>query len=152
MKLLFHIPTQTLKPYPRADDEPVVGLSAEYEVVEVTQEPQPSFDATTHTCMAMENIDSQTKTVTRGWTVEEMPPRPKVWMNAQEFMAAFTMEEKAAVALSSDPTLAALRLELSTWLSTVHADDARVVAGLNKLVDLGIISAERKTEIIATAS
>lgn len=82
----------------------------------------------------------------------EPPPPPPMWSNAQAFMAAFSMEEKAAVALSTDPTLAALRFELSTWLSTVHADDARVMAGLNKLVELGIISAERKTEILATAS
>jgi hypothetical protein len=152
MKILFHTPTQSLKTYPRADDEPVVGLAAEYEVFEVIQEPKPSFDAETHTCTATETIDAQAKTVTRGWTVQARPPQPKVWMNAQAFMSAFTMEEKAAVALSSDPTLAALRLELSTWLSTVHADDARVLAGLNKLVELGIFSESRKTEILATAS
>lgn len=151
MKLLFHTPTQTLKPYPRADDEPVVGLAQEYEVYELTQEPQPSYDHATHTCAATETIDTQTKTVTRGWTVQARPAQPKMWINAQTFMSAFTMEEKAAVALSSDPTLAALRLELSTWLSTVHADDARVIAGLNKLVELEIISESRKTEILATA-
>lgn len=152
MKLLFHTPSQKLKPYPRGDDEPVVGLAQEYEVYELTQEPPPSFDATTHTCTATETIDAQSKTVTRGWTVQARPATPKVWMNAQQFMAAFTMQEKTAVALSSDPTLAALRLELSTWLSPVHADDARVTAGLNKLVELGILSAERKTEILDTAS
>lgn len=151
MKLLFHTPTQTLKPYPRADDEPVVGLSAEYEVFDVIQEPQPSHDPATHTCTATEAIDAQSKTVTRGWTVEEMPPRPKVWMNAQEFMAAFTMEEKASVALSSDPIIAALRLELSTWLSTVHVDDERVQLGLNRLVELEILTNDRKNAIISVA-
>lgn len=151
MKLLFHIPTQTLKAYPRADDEPVVGLSAEYEVFEVIQELQPSFDATTHTCTAMENIDAQSKTVTRGWTVEEMPPRPKVWMNAQAFMAAFTMDEKAAIALSNDLTIAALRLELSTWLSPVHVNDERVQLGLNRLVELEILTNDRKNAIISVA-
>lgn len=140
-----------LKPYPRADDEPVVGLAQEYEVYELTQEPQPSYDHATHSCAATEAIDAQSKTVTRGWTVEEMPPRPKVWMNAQAFMAAFTMEEKAAVALSSDPIIAALRLELSTWLSTVHVDDERVQLGLNRLVELEILTNDRKNAIISVA-
>lgn len=151
MKLLFHTPTQTLKPYPRADDEPVVGLSAEYEVFDVIQEPQPSFDATTHTCMATEAIDAQSKTVTRGWTVQARPAQSKLWMNAQEFMQAFTMQEKAAVALSSDPIIAALRLELSTWLSTVHVDDERVQLGLNRLVELEILTNDRKNAIISVA-
>jgi hypothetical protein len=57
------------------------------------------------------------------------------------------MAEKAAIALRVDPTIAALRLELSTWLSEVHADDARVVLGLDKLVELGIITQARKDEI-----
>lgn len=78
------------------------------------------------------------------WTA----PNVKIWRNVQEFMKDFTMSEKAAVALSTDPTLAALRLELSTWFSTVHSNDSRVVMGLDKMVELGIISADRKTEII----
>lgn len=149
MKVLFHQPTQTIKPYPRSDDDPVVGLSPEYEVFDVMQDAQPDYDHATQICRATETVDAQNKMVTRGWAIEA---RPLMWGSAQQFMAAFTMEEKAAVALSTDPTLAALRLELSTWLSSVHADDARVIAGLNKLVELGIISAERKTEILATAS
>ncbi len=73
------------------------------------------------------------------------------WDNAQDFMAAFTMPEKAQIALSGDATIAALRLELSTWFSAVHPSDARVQSGLNRLVELGIITAERKAEIIKTA-
>lgn len=80
------------------------------------------------------------------------PPPPPMWMNAQAFMAAFTMEEKAAVALSSDPIIAALRLELSTWLSPVHVDDERVQLGLNRLVELEILTNDRKNAIISVAS
>ena len=73
----------------------------------------------------------------------------KTWSNVQKFMAEFTMQEKASIALSADPTIAALRLELTTWFSQVLSNDPRVVAGLDKLVELGIISAQRKQEIIA---
>lgn len=73
----------------------------------------------------------------------------KRWQNVQEFMAEFTMPEKGAIALSMDPTIAAMRLELTTWLSEVHADDPRVVAGINRIVELGIITPERKNTILS---
>lgn len=59
------------------------------------------------------------------------------------------MIEKAGIALSTDPTIAALRLELSTWFSEVYSNDQRVIAGLDKLVELGVISEQRKQEIVA---
>lgn len=79
------------------------------------------------------------------------PPAPdyKIWPNVQAFMAEFTMEEKAVVAVSTDPVIAALRLELTTWMSDVHGNDPRVSMGLNRLVELGVLSSSRKTEILA---
>jgi hypothetical protein len=146
MKILFHIPTETLKPYPREDDEPVVGLDPDYDVFDLIQEPEPEYDAATHWIVGTETIDVPAKTVTRGWQINALPDF-KVWSNVQEFMTEFSMPEKAAMALSIDPTIAALRLELSTWLSEVHSNDARVVAGLDKLVELEIITETRRTEI-----
>lgn len=72
----------------------------------------------------------------------------KIWPNVQQFMAEFTMAEKAQIGLSTDMTIAALRLELTTWLSTVESNDQRVVTGLNKLVELAIIDEARKAEIL----
>lgn len=84
------------------------------------------------------------------WATPAAPP--PIWPNAQAFMAAFTMEEKAAIALSTDPTTAALRLELTTWMSTVDPSHELVQTGLNQLVSIGILTESRKAEIIATAS
>ncbi len=148
MKILCHIPTQTLLPYPRADEEPVVGLDPEYEIFDLVQEPQPTFDSATQYTTPTETIDVPSKTVTRGWQIHDIPvPDFKIWANAQEFVAEFTNEEKAGIALSTDPTVAALRFELSTWFSEVHSNDPRVVSGLDKLVELGIITEVRRTEI-----
>lgn len=72
----------------------------------------------------------------------------KTWRAAEEFMEEFTMQEKAAIALSSHPVLAALRLELSAWQSAVRADDVRVQMGLSALVSEGIITEERKQDIL----
>lgn len=151
MKILFHTPTQYLKSYPRADEEPVIGLDPDYDTFDLIQEAQPSYNSITQYLTATEVIDTATKTVTRGWQINAFafPPVPdcKIWGNVQEFMAEFTMPEKASIALSTDPTIAGLRLELSTWFSEVHANDDRVVAGLDKLVELDIISEARKEAI-----
>lgn len=87
--------------------------------------------------------------VERQWTVRARTAEElvKIWANAQAFMAEFTMTEKAGIALSTDPTIAALRLELSTWFSEVHSNDPRVIAGLDKLVELSILTETRKDEI-----
>jgi hypothetical protein len=147
MKILFHIPTETLKPYPREDEEPVVGLDPEYDTFDLIQKPQPEFDPSTHWIEGTETIDVPAKTVTRGWQINALPDF-KVWDNVQNFMTEFSMPEKAAIALSIDSTIAALRLELSTWLSEVHSNDPRVVTGLDRLVELEIINETRRTEII----
>jgi len=74
----------------------------------------------------------------------------KNWPNVQEFMAEFTMPEKAAVELATDAMIAALRFELSAWQSSVHADDPRVTAGMTKLVELGILTTERQQQILGS--
>ena len=148
-KILYYTPTQTLVPYPRNDDEPVVGLDPDYEVFDIIQESEPSYNPATQYLTTTETIDTVAETVTYGYQINDLPPPPdyKIWSNAQAFMAEFTMPEKAGIALSTDPTIAALRLELSTWFSEVHSTDPRVVAGLDKLVELDIITETRKDEI-----
>lgn len=105
----------------------------------------PSYDAATQ---------HAPEWVSGAWVVRDKIAEElrKVWPNVQSFMAAFTMQEKAAIALSTDPTIAALRLELTTWLSQVLSNDSRVQMGLNKLVELGILTEQRKQEILLLAA
>ena len=86
------------------------------------------------------------------WADEMHKSRIKKWPDVQAFMAAFTSAEKAAIGLSTDPVIASLRVELSSWSSTVIATDSRVVAGLDRLEQLSIIDSERRSEIESTAS
>lgn len=97
-----------------------------------------------------ENEMLEADAILAGISFYQEPQPAKKWENVQDFMGEFTMQEKAQIALSMEPTIAALRLELTTWLSEVHVDDPRVVMGLSKLVELGIISEQRKTEITST--
>lgn len=83
------------------------------------------------------------------YTWEPEPAPVKVWPDAEYFMAEFSLQEMGAIALSNDPVIAALRLMLSTWHSTVRADDERVMLGLETLVATGILTLERRAQIVA---
>ena len=72
MNILYHTATQTLRPWPRSDDEPVIGLSAEYEVFTLTQEQPPEFDASKQSLAGTQVIDTNAKTVTRGWEIVDV--------------------------------------------------------------------------------
>lgn len=74
------------------------------------------------------------------------------WPSVQQFMAAFTDAELATIASSDNAMVKGLTFKLSGWRDRVLADDTRIQQGLNLLVQLGLISAERKTEIITTAT
>lgn len=73
----------------------------------------------------------------------------KSWPNVESFIAEFTLEELAAISLSTNTTIAGLRLLLSAWRSAVNADDPRVMLGLNALLYDGIISAEKHNAILS---
>jgi hypothetical protein len=73
----------------------------------------------------------------------------KTWPNAAAFLNEFSMPELAAISLSTDPTVAALRLLLASWPSDVWSDDPRIIMGLGALVSAGIIDETRSAEIVA---
>lgn len=83
----------------------------------------------------------------QGYTYQPPPIQTKIWPDARAFLDEFTPQEKAAISLSTDETLAVLRLDLLTWNSPVHADDDRVITGLNRLVELGILTYQRRQEV-----
>lgn len=93
--------------------------------------------------------------VTRDWVIRDMAPIEladnlrKTWTTSQAFLSEFTISEMAGIGLSADPTIAALRLMLSVWSGQIHSDDERVVTGLAALHIAGILTAERRAQILA---
>jgi hypothetical protein len=84
-----------------------------------------------------------------GYSHLPAPPSIKNWPDTGRFLEEFTPEELAAISLSTDTTVAYLRMFLSGWRSEVHSDDPRVVQGLITLVGLALITEERKAQILA---
>jgi hypothetical protein len=73
MKALYNTQTQSLLPWPRIDDEPVVGLAAHLLEMTVVQEDKPAYDPATQRLEKTEAIDADARTVVRGWNVVEVP-------------------------------------------------------------------------------
>ena len=90
MKTLYHTPTQTLRPYPRQDDAPVIGLHPDFEVFDLVQLEKPDHNPATQYLEYTEEIDVEHKQVTRGWIVRDTaipPPAPITVPSAAFFQA-----------------------------------------------------------------
>lgn len=72
----------------------------------------------------------------------------KVWPSSADFWADFTDTEKLAILASTIAGIVLLREELRLWTGEVWSDDAKVEAGLNGLVAVGILTTERKATIL----
>lgn len=72
----------------------------------------------------------------------------KVWPNSAAFLGEFTMTELSHISLSTDQTIAALRLLILSWADEVWSDDPRIVDGLAALVDSQIITNDRLEAIV----
>lgn len=67
MKILYDTTTETLAPYPRSDDEPVIGLDPCYLVLELIEQEKPEHDLATHYLNRTEVIDLDALQCVRGW-------------------------------------------------------------------------------------
>jgi len=137
----------TLAPTPMPDDwtPPVV--------VPLVKLEQPDCNPATHRCTPVlvwfpDRVERQW--VSTPLTDEELAARArKIWPNSAAFLGEFTLPELAAIELSLDPTIAALRLLLASWPADIYSDDPRIVGGLSALVAAGIITEARRGEILA---
>ena len=123
MKALYDTQTQTLLPWPRIDEEPVVGLAAHLLEMTVVQEPQPAFDPATERLEKAEVIDTAARTVTRGWSVIAVPPPA---MTAEQIVSQyFSAYQIAALSrlemalLAASKPLGPQMTAAKTWLESV---------------------------------
>ena len=101
MKALYNTQTNAILPWPRIDEQPVVGLAAHLLEMTVVQEPQPDHDPATQRLEKTEVINTDARTVTRGWSVVEVP------------VETFTAEQVVAKFFSAYQIAALQRLEMA---------------------------------------
>jgi len=105
----------------------------------------PTFDpATEH---APEWVDGEW--LVRAKTAEELAAEArKIWPTVADFWSEFLAPEKLAIANSTHEGVILLREELRMWRGEIWSDSPHVTDGLAGLVALGILTAERQTEIL----
>ena len=73
MRLLYNTLTERLQPYPRNDDEDVVGLSLEYLIMQVIDNDPPPYDTETEILVPTQALDVGNQTATNGWEIKPKP-------------------------------------------------------------------------------
>jgi hypothetical protein len=134
MKALYNTETNAVLPWPRIDDEPVVGLDAHLLEMDVVQEDQPAYDPATERLEKTEVIDAEARTVTRGWSVVEVPVPTYTatdWVDAQQFSGNRTT------------TMLYLKLQLDAAGKT-SAKLAAVQAWLDGMIVAGVTQPDLK--------
>lgn len=75
-RILYDTETGLLQPYPRQDDEPVVGLDPSFRSLQLIQELPPDHNPSTERLEPTETIDLDAGAVTRSWQLVTLPPPP----------------------------------------------------------------------------
>jgi hypothetical protein len=123
MKTLYDTQAQTLLPWPRIDDEPVVGLAAHLLEMTVVQEDKPAHDPATQRLEKTEVIDTQAKTVTRGWNVVDVPPPAVTAETAvSQYFSAYqiaALQRLEMALLQAGKTLGPAMTAAKEWLEAV---------------------------------
>lgn len=92
--------------------------------------------------------------VERDWdiktkTAEEIVlAKRKIWKTKTDFWNELTNSEKASIISNETIEIKLLVEELRMWIGEVWSDDSRITQGLAALVFCGIITEERKNEIL----
>lgn len=153
MKLLYNKLTAALHPYPRADDNPVIGLDSCYLEMSLLQQPQPEYDSATHWLEPTEAINLEALTVTRGWRLVALPP-PNPVPDWATFRGQLLISEgvaqlmAAARAAGREPAVTALPLVLERAQS---GDIAEFAACWALVADAGNPSPELLADLVNLA-
>lgn len=156
MKYLYTIPSGPLRPYPRQDNEPVVGLdTAVFAVLLVQQDPEPEYNSGTEYLAPRETITlgEPEGVLLRTWQVLPIPPAPEQarWV---EFGAAVQASEAINQLLGTAlQQLPALGLGLGVGLGKAADGDARVfLSSWTMARGLGLVSDELLAGVLSMAA
>jgi hypothetical protein len=115
----------------------------------IVNDPNPLYDPTIQVVESYFVVESSR--VRRAWSVRPKTADElrKVW-TSYEFLNRFTPTERAAIRTGSmsDPVLADF-LMMSQAAQEVVSDDPITIGGLDYLVSIGILTAQRKAEILS---
>lgn len=120
MKLIYDTTTQALLPWPRIDDEPVVGLDPSLIEVTAIQEVEPVYNHKKQTLEKTQEIDIADKTAVLGWAIVDVLYSADAWLSicgytSIRLLTLTDVEFKLNAAGKTAPKLTAVR----SWVDSV---------------------------------
>jgi hypothetical protein len=134
MKLLYDTIAATVKPYPRLDDQSVIGLDPRYLEMDVIQRSKPAYDILTQQLTPTEAIDVNARTVTRDWSIGPLPPAPPPFADYAGFEDALKSTASVMVVNKNRMT--------PTLTLSATATNAEIKASLNDLATANVLAYE----------
>jgi hypothetical protein len=149
--VLFDSETGKVLDYPRADEEPVIGLDPRYQVLRIVREERPEFDETTHYVRETRTVDLDAGEWRWGWGWEliarPVPPPTADWTR---FKATVMSNPQVNLALSGglgQVPAAAISLPATVLASSSGGDVRDFRSAWLSLRRAGLISVELLAEV-----
>jgi hypothetical protein len=98
---------------------------------------------------AAEESIAQLQSQISALTAQPERPPGKWWKNSSKFLEEFTADELLSIHTSQVPLVVQLLMTLLAWTDEVWSSDQRIIMGLQALVSTGILTTERRAEILA---
>ena len=121
---------------------------AETKVAEAAAATAAKATAETALAAALAQVEALTAQVAELTAEPEKPPG-KWWVNAAAFLEEFSSDELFAIHTSQVPLIVQLAMTLLAWTGEVWSSDQRITLGMQALVSTGVLTAERRNEILS---
>jgi hypothetical protein len=120
MKLLYNTQTEQVLPWPRIDEEPIVGLAPELLEMTVIEGEIPTYDPETQVLNQSDVVDVEAQTVTRTWAVTDLTYTAEEWTS--RFLTSLQiigLQRLEMAVITSGQTLGPAMSTMKTWLEGI---------------------------------
>ena len=144
MLKLYSQSTQQIKSYPRNDDEPIIGLDADYLVLEQVNTLPPEYNPETQTINSDYIVDTVNLEYRQEWVVTDLPPQPNWDMFNSQMLTDPEFNQVYNTANSIAPVVCASLPAALTQVSNGQLSMFNIV--WNQIMQLGNATTEMRVK------
>ena len=125
MKLLYNTQTEQVLPWPRIDEEPIVGLAPELLEMTVVESAPPAYNSETQVLTQSDSVNVEAQTVTRTWTVTDLTYTAEQWTS--RFLTSLQiigLQRLEMALVTSGKMLGPAMTGMKTWLEGILLSSA----------------------------
>ena len=120
MKRLYNTQTEQILPWPRIDNESVVGLAPELLEMVVIEGELPAYNPETQVLNQLDVVNVEAQTITRFWTVTDLSYKAEQWISRFLSSLQIIALQRLEMALISESlSLGPLMASMKQWLEGI---------------------------------